>query len=132
MRQRCGECNECLAYREIQRAACDDECFTARGSAFRSVRRGVLTGPVLFAEVLRTKALVVRISTPLWIPFVNIDRDHAGQFLLTREALDAVAVHIASDIPLSAFGHGASLFRGAMDNTEVFFRVMRDVLGGVR
>ena len=45
---------------------------------------------------------------------------------------DAVAAHTTSGVPLSAFGHGASLFGGTMDNTEVFFRVMQGVLGGVR
>lgn len=78
------------------------------------------------------KALFVRISTLLRIPFVSVVRDHAGQFLITGQVVDTVAARTTSDIPLSAFGHGASLFGGTMDNTEVFFRVMQDVLGGVR
>ena len=37
-----------------------------------------------------------------------------------------------SDIPVSAEGRGATLFRGVMDNTDVFFKAMQAVLGGVR
>jgi alkaline phosphatase len=40
------------------------------------------------------------------------------------------AVHTASDIPLSAYGRGAAQFTGAMDNTDVFFKLMRAVVGG--
>ena len=68
----------------------------------------------------------MRISTLLLI------RDQAGRFLITGPVPEAVTAHTASDIPLSASGHGASLFGGTMDNTEVFFRVMQGVLGGVR
>jgi alkaline phosphatase len=39
-------------------------------------------------------------------------------------------VHTASDIPLSAFGAGASSFTGVMDNTDVFFKAMQAALGG--
>jgi alkaline phosphatase len=42
------------------------------------------------------------------------------------------ATHTASDIPLSAFGRGASLFTGYFDNTEVFFKFGQAVLGGVK
>ncbi|MBC8143428.1 MAG: alkaline phosphatase [Armatimonadetes bacterium] len=42
------------------------------------------------------------------------------------------AAHTASDIPLSAFGRGASLFFGYMDNTDVYFRVMQAMIGGAR
>jgi alkaline phosphatase len=52
----------------------------------------------------------------------------AGQVSQTNSG--GSAVHTASDIPLSAFGRGATGFSGYMDNTEVFFRVMR--LMGVR
>ena len=41
-------------------------------------------------------------------------------------------VHTATDIPLSAFGRGASLFTGVMDNTDVFFKMGQAVLGGVK
>jgi alkaline phosphatase len=39
-------------------------------------------------------------------------------------------VHTASDIPLYSEGRGANLFRGSIDNTDVFFKVMQAVLGG--
>ena len=74
----------------------------------------------------------MRISTLLWIPLDSIARDQAGQFLITGQVPGAVAAHTAFDIPLSAFGHGASLIGGTMDNTEVYFRVMHGVLGDVR
>jgi alkaline phosphatase len=40
-----------------------------------------------------------------------------------------VATHTASDIALSAYGRYAGVFCGVMDNTEVFFNVMRVALG---
>jgi alkaline phosphatase len=40
------------------------------------------------------------------------------------------AVHTASDIPVSAFGRGASKFTGVMENTDVFFKAMQAALGG--
>ena len=42
---------------------------------------------------------------------------------------DAIAAHTASDIVLSALGRNAALFTGVMDNTDVFFNVMRIALG---
>jgi len=41
------------------------------------------------------------------------------------------AAHTATDIPISAYGRGALLFTGVMDNTEVFFKLMQAALGGV-
>ena len=40
------------------------------------------------------------------------------------------AVHTATDIPLSAYGRGASLFTGVFDNTEVFFKLGQAAVGG--
>jgi alkaline phosphatase len=40
------------------------------------------------------------------------------------------AAHTATDIPLSAYGRGASLFTGVMDNTDVFFKLMQAAVGG--
>jgi alkaline phosphatase len=59
-------------------------------------------------------------------------RDTAGNFFVTGQISDTVASHTASDIPLSAYGRGAALFTGVMDNTEPFFRAMQVVLGGSR
>jgi alkaline phosphatase len=42
------------------------------------------------------------------------------------------AVHTGGDIPLSAYGRGASLFGGTLDNTDVFFRLVQATTGGVR
>jgi len=59
-------------------------------------------------------------------------RDTAGDFFIAGQAGGSgafSAVHTGSDIPLSASGRGANLFHGVMDNTEVFFRVMRAAYG---
>lgn len=61
-----------------------------------------------------------------------LNRDTAGNFLVTGQVSDGVAAHTASDIPVSAFGRGAGLFTGVMDNTDVFFKMMQAALGGVR
>ena len=62
-------------------------------------------------------------------------RDTNGLFLVTGQVPSAVAgsqaVHTASDIPIYAEGRGAALFRGSIDNTDVFFNVMQAVVGGV-
>ncbi len=57
-------------------------------------------------------------------------RDEVGGFLVTGQIPGAVAAHTACDIPLSALGRGARDFTGYMDNTEVFFRIMQNCLGG--
>jgi alkaline phosphatase len=61
-------------------------------------------------------------------------RDTAGGLFL-EGAMDPAnsgssAVHTASDIPLSAYGKGASKFAGVMDNTDVFFLMMEAALAG--
>jgi alkaline phosphatase len=40
-------------------------------------------------------------------------------------ANESSEVHAADDVPLSAAGPGADYFRGVMDNTEVFFGIVR-------
>ncbi|HEX4998935.1 MAG TPA: alkaline phosphatase [Terriglobia bacterium] len=42
-----------------------------------------------------------------------------------------VSGHSAVDVPIGAAGRGAALFNGTMDNTEIFFRMLR-VLGAPR
>jgi alkaline phosphatase len=42
------------------------------------------------------------------------------------------AAHTASDIPLSAYGRGASLFSGVIDNTDVFFKLGQIAIGGAK
>lgn len=56
-------------------------------------------------------------------------RDVAGGYLITGQVDGSSAVHTASDIPVSAFGRGAYLFTGVMDNTDVFFKAMSAALG---
>jgi alkaline phosphatase len=63
-------------------------------------------------------------------PTGPLNRDVAGNFLITGQVEGTSAVHTASDIPVYADGRGANLFRGTMDNTEVFFKVMQATLGG--
>jgi alkaline phosphatase len=58
-----------------------------------------------------------------------LQRDTTGNMFLTGHIQDQIATHTASDIVLSAFGRNASLFTGVMDNTDVFFKVMRVALG---
>ena len=53
-----------------------------------------------------------------------------GGFFLAGQVPGTTAVHTASDVPLSAYGRGAALFGGVMDNTDVFFRLMTAVLVG--
>ena len=61
----------------------------------------------------------------------NVRNQGAG-FLVTGQVSGEQAVHTATDIPLSAFGRGASLFTGVMDNTDVFFKLMQAAIGGVK
>ncbi|HIV72987.1 MAG TPA: alkaline phosphatase [Candidatus Aquabacterium excrementipullorum] len=42
------------------------------------------------------------------------------------------ATHTATDIPLSAYGRGASLFTGVFDNTDVFFKLGQIAIGGAK
>jgi alkaline phosphatase len=63
-------------------------------------------------------------------PSGPLNRDVAGNFLITGQVDGTSAVHTASDIPVYADGRGANLFRGTMDNTDVFFKVMQATLGG--
>ena len=65
-------------------------------------------------------------------PTGPLSRDVTGDFLVTGQIADTVAAHTGSDIPLSAFGRGASLFTGVMDNTDVFFKAAQAAIGGAR
>jgi len=58
-----------------------------------------------------------------------LERDTSGNFFITGQIQDAIATHTASDVPLSAMGRNAGLFTGVMDNTDVFFKIMRVALG---
>jgi alkaline phosphatase len=58
-----------------------------------------------------------------------LNRDVAGNFLVTGQIHDPVAAHTGSDVPVSAYGPGAWQFVGVMDNTDVFFKSMAALLG---
>lgn len=58
---------------------------------------------------------------------------NTGQgFLVTGQVPGDQAVHTGTDVPLSAYGRGSSMFTGVYDNTDVFFKLGQAVLGGVR
>jgi alkaline phosphatase len=59
-------------------------------------------------------------------------RNISTGYLVIGQVPGDQGVHTATDIPLSAFGRGASLFTGVMDNTDVFFKMGQAVLGGVK
>lgn len=63
-------------------------------------------------------------------PSGPLNRDTAGNFLVTGQIPGTSAAHTASDIPVYALGRGSVLFAGTMDNTEVFFKAMQAVIGG--
>ena len=49
-------------------------------------------------------------------------------YLVTGQVPGDQAVHTATDVPLSAYGRGASLFSGVIDNTDVFFKLMQAMM----
>jgi alkaline phosphatase len=63
-------------------------------------------------------------------PTGPLNRDTAGNFRVTGQIQDGVAAHTGSDIVLSAYGRGASVFTGVMDNTDVFFKAAQAAIGG--
>lgn len=85
------------------------------------------------AQPLRDSQQPFNGSAPLnTYPNGPLNRDTAGNYLVTGQVPGSSAVHTASDIPVSAYGLGASLFTGVMDNTDVFFKAMQAALGGVK
>jgi alkaline phosphatase len=65
-------------------------------------------------------------------PSNPLARDAATGFLITGQIPGTSAAHTGGDIPLSAYGRGASLFGGTMDNTDVFFAAMQAAIGGAK
>jgi alkaline phosphatase len=49
-----------------------------------------------------------------------------GQFIPGQTG-ELLASHTATDVPISAFGRGADQFTGVMDNTDLFFKIMRAI-----
>ena len=80
---------------------------------------------------LRETAQPFNTTAPLnTYPTTPMDRDVAGGYFIPGQVPGTSAVHTATDVPLSAYGRGAALFTGTMDNTDVFFRVMKAILVG--
>ena len=59
----------------------------------------------------------------------NVRNKDVGYFI-TGQVPGDQAVHTATDIPLSSFGRGATLFHGVFDNTDVFFNLGQAAVGG--
>jgi alkaline phosphatase len=59
-------------------------------------------------------------------------RNSTTGYLVTGQVPSDQATHTATDIPLSAFGRGASLFTGVFDNTDVFFKLGQIAIGGAK
>ena len=72
------------------------------------------------------------VTSPPFGPQNPLQRDVAGNMFITGQIQDQIATHTASDIVLSACGRGAGLFTGVMDNTDVFFKVVRVAMGDNR
>jgi alkaline phosphatase len=91
-----------------------------------------LTNPLPLQDSQQPFGRVAPLNT---YPARPMNRDTNGLFLVTGQVSSVEsggsAVHTASDIPVYAEGRGASLFRGSIDNTDVFFNVMQALLGGV-
>ena len=69
------------------------------------------------------------VTTPPIGPQNPLDRDHQGNYLVTGQIADVIATHTASDIPLSAMGRNSGVFSGVMDNTDIFFKMVRIAVG---
>ena len=79
---------------------------------------------------LRDSAQPINAATVASYPAAPLDRDVAGGYLVTGQVPGTSSAHTATDVPLSAYGRGAAFFTGTMDNTDVFFRVMKAILVG--
>lgn len=59
-------------------------------------------------------------------------RNASTGYFVSGQVPGTSAAHTASDIPLSAYGRGATLFGGTIDNTDVFFKFGQAAIGGVK
>jgi alkaline phosphatase len=84
---------------------------------------GTLTGYTCGANAIAGSQCALAGST-------NVRNSTTG-YLVTGQVSGDQAVHTATDIPLSAYGRGASLFTGYFDNTDVFFKLGQLAIGGV-
>ncbi len=60
-----------------------------------------------------------------WVANPLPGRRPEGGFPVTGQIPGSSSAHTATDVPLSAYGHGAARFTGVMDNTDVLFRIMQ-------
>ena len=67
---------------------------------------------------------------PAQSPADPSSRNEGVGYLVSGQVPGDQAVHTATDIPLSAFGRGASLFHGVFDNSDVFFMLGQAAVGG--
>jgi alkaline phosphatase len=80
---------------------------------------------------LRDSSHPFYLSPPLsTYPVSPVDRKTAGGYFIAGQISGTSAAHSGSDVPLSAYGRGAALFTGTMDNTDVFFRAMTAIVTG--
>ncbi len=80
------------------------------------------------AQPLRDSQQPLNGSAPLnTYPSSPTTRDATTGFLITGQVPGSSAVHTGGDIPLSAYGKNSSQFAGTIDNTDVFFKIMRAV-----
>lgn len=82
-------------------------------------------------EDWRTNPKPLRYGKPASGPASPLERDSAGQFLITGQVPGESAVHTGTDVPLSAYGPGALAFTGVIDNTDVFFKLAQAAVRGV-
>lgn len=59
-------------------------------------------------------------------------RNQGAGVLITGQVPGDQAAHTGTDVPLSAYGRGANLFNGVIDNTDVFFKLGQAAVGGVQ
>ena len=67
---------------------------------------------------------------PVTVTGKTTTRNASSGYLITGQVPGDQGVHTATDIPLSAYGRGALLFSGVMDNTDVFFKIGQAAIGG--
>jgi alkaline phosphatase len=60
-------------------------------------------------------------------PSNPLARDTVAGYLVTGQVPGTSAAHTGGDIPLSAYGRYAKYFGGTIDNTDVFFSIMKAV-----
>ena len=89
-----------------------------------------LTNPLPLQDSQQPEGSASYASIKSLLPANPLARDTNG-FTITGHVDGTSAAHTAGDIPLSAIGRGSKIFMGTYDNTDVFFKIMQAVIGGV-